>query len=336
MPVLFIFAFSLIASLLLHFFGLKTLKHFQFKQSVRECGPQTHKAKSGTPVMGGLMIIAALNILALVFLPWLAPASGGLFPPFTNEVIILLTLFTLTGVIGFIDDFLIVKYGKNNGLKARYKLLGQLIIAGFFCTYLLKNDFHLMVSPFLHLLGMDNPILYVLFSSFIVIGVSNAVNLSDGLDGLASGISIIVLLVFAFIAWHLNATAVQFNSPQLFYLALLAAIVVLSFLVFNYNPAKMFMGDVGSLALGTLLAGFALLLRAELYLAFVGVVFVWDTLSVILQVGHFRLTKGKRLFKMSPFHHHLELCNWSEKKIVHCAWAVTAVMGVLAVLFRIR
>ncbi|GBR75658.1 phospho-N-acetylmuramoyl-pentapeptide-transferase [Candidatus Termititenax persephonae] len=316
---------ALIISILLNFLGLQILKYFQLKQTVRECVPQNHQAKTGTPIMGGLIIIAALDILAVLFLPRL---SG--LPRLTNEVIILLTLFTLTGVIGFLDDWLIVVRGKNNGLKPRYKLLGQLIIAALFCAYLLKNNFHLLVSPFLHILGMHQPVLYVLFSSFIVVGVSNAVNLTDGLDGLSAGVSIIVLLALAFIAQY------SFHNSQLMYLALLAALAILGFLFFNYNPAKMFMGDVGSLSLGTLLAGFALLLHAELYLALVGLVFVWETLSVILQVGYFRLTKGGRLFKMSPFHHHLELCGWSERKIVHSAWLITAVLALVAIIFRIR
>ena len=330
MQIALIFLFSIIISVLVNHYGLKGLKGLQFKQSVRDCGPSSHKAKAGTPVMGGLMIIGTLNLLAILFLPWLAPAEGGLIPPFTNEVIILLILFTLTGVIGFLDDFLIVKHGKNNGLKPRYKLLGQLIIAVLFCVYLLKNGFHhIHFSPLLYFLGMNNPVLYVLLSAFIVIGVSNAVNLTDGLDGLAAGISLIVFLAFAFIAW-------QFNNLQLFYLALLASIACLGFLIFNINPAKMFMGDVGSLALGTLLAGFALLLHAPLYLALVGLVFVLETVSVILQVSYFKLTKGKRLFKMSPLHHHLELCGWSEKAIVRSAWALTALLVIIAIFFRIR
>ena len=320
-----ILIFSVIFSVLFNYCGLRLLRRFQLKQVVRECGPQSHKAKAGTPVMGGLMIIASLNLLAVLFLP----ALSGL-PRLTNEVIILLTLFTLTGVIGFLDDFLIVKHGKNNGLRPRYKLLGQLIIAALFCAYLLKNGFNLQVSPLLHWLGMQNPVLYVLFSSFIVIGVSNAVNLTDGLDGLAAGVSMIVFLAFAFIAQY------NFNNIQLMYLALLASAACLGFLVFNINPAKMFMGDVGSLALGTLAAGFALLLHAPLYLALIGIVFVLETLSVILQVGYFKLTKGRRLFKMSPLHHHLELCGWPEKTIVRTAWGLTLFMVVLAIFFRIR
>jgi phospho-N-acetylmuramoyl-pentapeptide-transferase len=315
---------ALAVSVSINYLGLRILKRLQFKQAVRECGPQSHQAKAGTPVMGGLMIIASLDLLAVLFLPYLSR-----LPRLTNEVIILLTLFTLTGVLGFIDDFLIVKHGKNNGLKARYKLAGQLIIAALFGTYLLKNNFNLMVSPLLHILGMNQPFLYVLLSSFIVVGVSNAVNLTDGLDGLASGAAMIVFLAFAFIAW-------QFSNPQLAYLALFAACACLGFLVFNLHPAKMFMGDVGSLALGTLLAGFALLLHAELYLALAGIWFVWETVSVILQVVYFRLTGGRRLFKMSPFHHHLELCGWPEKKIVRLAWLLTAGAVLLAVFFRIR
>ncbi|MDR1114399.1 MAG: phospho-N-acetylmuramoyl-pentapeptide-transferase [Candidatus Margulisbacteria bacterium] len=324
MKIFLIFLFSVFISFLINYLGLRCLRRFQFRQAVRECSPQRHQAKAGTPVMGGLMIITSLDLLAVLFLPYL---SG--LPRLTNEVIILLTLFTLTGVIGFIDDFLIVKNGKNNGLKARHKLAGQLIIAALFGVYLLKNNFNLMVSPLLYILGMNQPFLYVLLSSFIVIGVSNAVNLADGLDGLASGVSMIVFLAFAFIAW-------QFNNPQLLYLALFAAIACLGFLVFNIHPAKMFMGDVGSLALGTLLAGFALLLHAELYLALAGIWLVWETISVILQVGYFKLTKGRRLFKMSPFHHHLELCGWPEKKIVRMAWLLTTGAVLLAIIFRIR
>ena len=331
MQIILIFFISLVITILINYFGLQGLKHFQLKQAVRDCGPQSHQAKAGTPVMGGLMIIGALDLLAIVFLPWLAPAAGGVFPPFTNEVIILLTLFTLTGVIGFLDDILIVIHGKNNGLKPRYKLLGQSIITALFCAYLLKNGFNQInnMSPLLVFLGMQHPVLYVLLSSFMVVGVSNAVNLTDGLDGLAAGVSLIVFLAFAFIAW-------QFANTQLFYLALFASLACLGFLVFNINPAKMFMGDVGSLALGTLVAGFALLLHAPLYLALVGLVFVLETLSVILQVGYFKLTGGRRLFKMSPLHHHLELSGWPEKNIVYSAWALTAFLVVVAIFFRIR
>jgi phospho-N-acetylmuramoyl-pentapeptide-transferase len=297
---------------------LKLLQYYKFRQTVRVEGPQSHYVKSGTPTMGGLGIIATINVLAFSFIR-----------PLTNEVIIFLTLFSLTGLIGFVDDFMIIKQGKNNGLKPRYKLLGQIIIAALFCTYLLKNHFHLMVSPFLHLIGMENPVLYVLLSTFIIVGFSNAVNLTDGLDGLAAGVSAIVFVAFAFIA-H------QFNDPQLMLLAVIATIACLGFLVFNYNPAKMFMGDVGSLALGTLVAGFALLLHAELYLLLVGIIFILETLSVILQVGYFKATKGKRLFKMSPLHHHFELCGWKEKTIVHTAWLVTVVMVILAIVLRVR
>ncbi|MDR2431092.1 MAG: phospho-N-acetylmuramoyl-pentapeptide-transferase [Candidatus Margulisbacteria bacterium] len=319
------FFWALCISIFSNYLGLQALRVFQFKQTIRECGPARHQAKSGTPVMGGLMIIGSLDLLALLFLPRL---SG--LPRLTNEVIILLALFTLTGVIGFGDDFLIVRRGKNNGLKPRYKLLGQLIIAALFCAYLLKNGFHQQVSPLLHLVGMNQPVLYVLLASFIVVGVSNAVNLTDGLDGLAAGVSMLVLLAFAFIAWH------NFHNPQLAFLALLAAISCLGFLIFNIHPARMFMGDVGSLALGTLLAGFALLLHAELYLALAGLVFVLETLSVILQVGYFRLTGGRRLFKMSPLHHHLELCGWPEKRIVRLAWLVTLLMVGVTVILRSR
>ncbi len=305
-------------SFIINYLGLLLLRKLRCRQTVRTEGPKSHYAKSGTPTMGGIMIIASIILSAFFFL-------GRL----TNEVIILLTLFAGTGFIGLLDDWLIIKNGKNNGLKPRYKLLGQFIIAALFCTYLLHNNFHNLVSPFLHLIGMDRPLLYVLLSSFIIIGTSNAVNLTDGLDGLAGGISTIVLLAFAFIAY-------QFANVQLMYLALFAAAGVAGFLMFNIKPAKMFMGDVGSLALGTLLAGFALLLHAELYLFLAGIVFVVETLSVILQVGFFKLTKGRRLFKMSPLHHHFELCGFSENRIVFMAWAVTACAVLLAIAFRMR
>lgn len=305
-------------SVLVNYICLKLLQYYKFRQTVRVEGPQSHYAKSGTPTMGGLGIIATINILAIAFIR-----------PLTNEVIVFLSLFTLTGLIGFLDDILIIKQGKNNGLKPRYKLLGQGLIAALFCTYLLKNNFHTLVSPFLHLIGMDNPILYVVLSTLIIIGFSNAVNLTDGLDGLAAGVSAIVFFAFAFIA-H------QFNNPPLTMLAVFATIACVGFLVFNYNPAKMFMGDVGSLALGTLVAGFALLLHAELYLLLVGLVFILETVSVILQVCYFKATKGKRLFKMSPLHHHFELSGWKERTIVHTAWAVTALMVVVAIVLRVR
>lgn len=313
-----IFVYSLLIAIIINFFGLQLLRRYGVRQTVRVEGPQSHYAKNGTPTMGGLMIIAVLDVIALFFVR-----------PLTNEVVILLTLFTLTGIIGFIDDFLIIKKGKNNGLKPRYKLFGQLIIAALFGTYLLKNNFHHLVSPLLHFVGMNNPVLYVLFAAFIIVGVSNAVNLTDGLDGLAGGVSTIVFWAFAFIA-H------QFGNIPLMMLSILSSIACLGFLVFNYKPAKMFMGDVGSLALGTLIAGLALLLHAELYLFLVGLVFVLETLSVILQVAYFKITKGKRLFKMSPLHHHFELSGWSERRIVHSAWALTIIMVFVAIGLRIR
>lgn len=146
-------------SVLVNYICLKLLQYYKFRQTVRVEGPQSHYAKSGTPTMGGLGIIATINILAIAFIR-----------PLTNEVIVFLSLFTLTGLIGFLDDILIIKQGKNNGLKPRYKLLGQGLIAALFCTYLLKNNFHTLVSPFLHLIGMDNPILYVVLSTLIIIG----------------------------------------------------------------------------------------------------------------------------------------------------------------------
>lgn len=313
-----VYVYAVIISILINYLCLKALQYYKFRQTVRVEGPQSHYVKSGTPTMGGLGVLAAINILTLIFVR-----------PLSNEVLILLATTSLTGIVGFIDDFMIIKQGKNNGLKPRYKIIGQFIIAAVFCTYLLSNGFNLQVSPFLHLIGMNNPVLYVLLSSFIIIGASNAVNLTDGLDGLAGGISAIVFLAFAFIAF-------QFNNPPLMVAAILASIACLGFLVFNYNPAKMFMGDVGSLALGTMVAGFALLLHAELYLLLVGIIFILETVSVILQVGYFKVTKGKRLFKMSPLHHHFELSGWKEKTIVHSAWLITAGMVVLAIVLRVR
>lgn len=309
---------GLVISILINYFGLSLLKKYKFSQTVRQEGPQSHHQKNGTPTMGGLMIILSIIVLALIF-----------FRRPSNEVIILLSLFAGTGIIGGLDDYLKISRGKNNGLKGRQKLFGQFIIAALFCLYLLKNNFHNLVSPFLHFIGMNNPVLYVLLSAFIIIGTSNAVNLTDGLDGLAGGVSAIVFLAFAFIA-H------QFNNLQLMQVAIFASTACLGFLVFNYKPAKMFMGDVGSLALGTLLAGLALLLHAELYLFFVGIVFVVETLSVIIQVSYFKLTKGKRIFKMSPLHHHFELSGYSEKFIVHSAWLITLLAVLVAIVLRVR
>jgi phospho-N-acetylmuramoyl-pentapeptide-transferase len=315
---------TLVISIVINWLGLKLLRYYKFGQTVRADGPKGHYKKEGTPTMGGLMIILSIIVTAVIFLPYV-----NFLPRLSNEVIIFLGLFAGTGLIGFADDFLKIKNGKNNGLKGRYKILGQFIIAALFCSYLLRNNFHNLVSPLLHYIGMNNPVLYVLLSSFIIIGTSNAVNLTDGLDGLAAGVSTIVLLAFAFIAY-------QFNNTQLMYLAIFSSIGIFSFLIFNYHPAKMFMGDVGSLSLGTLIAGFALLLHAELYLLLVGLVFVLETLSVIIQVAYFKYSGGKRVFKMAPLHHHFELSGWSEGLIVHSAWLVTLLMVALAIIFRVR
>lgn len=274
------------------------LHKLKFGQSIRGCGPQAHQKKSGTPTMGGLMILLAVLVTVLVWCR-LTPA-----------VLIALLLTFGHAVIGFIDDYIKVVMKRNLGLTAKQKLLLQVLLAGAYVYYLeLQPQAVLSLDIPGTELMLPLGSWYYLLVLVLLVGTTNAVNLTDGLDGLAASVTVPVTLAYAYIAYQLGNT-----DLSMFALALTGA--CLGFLVFNHYPAKVFMGDTGSLALGGGIAALALLTRTELLLVILGGIYVMEAASVILQVGYFKKTGGKRIFRMTPIHHHFELGGWKETKVV--------------------
>ena len=283
------------------------LHKLKFGQSIRECGPASHMKKSGTPTMGGLMILAAL-VLALCW------------GKFTPHVLMALVLTLGHAVIGFIDDYIKVVMKRNLGLTAKQKFLLQFILAG---AYVYFAETHLQNTtlwvPLVNI-TFDFGWAYYALAFILLVGTTNAVNLTDGLDGLVSFVSVPVTLAYAFIAYMQGMLDVSG-----FALGLTGA--CLGFLLFNRHPAQVFMGDTGSLALGGGVAALALLTHTELLLVIIGGIYVAEATSVIIQVAYFRLTGGKRFFRMAPLHHHFELGGWKEVKVVECFTIVSFLLS---------
>ena len=301
-------------------FFIPFLHRLKFGQAIREEGPQSHRKKSGTPTMGGIIFITSIVVILLVTVFFTQYAT------MSNELMMLLLTLVGFGVIGFIDDFIIVVRKNNEGLKPKQKMLAQLVLAAVFFYLFLISDYSTELS-FFNLFSIELSWVYGLFILFWMVGFSNAVNLTDGLDGLCGGVSVITFGTFGMIA-----IAQQQIGIALFCFAVVGALF--GFLVFNLNPAKVFMGDTGSLALGASIAAVSILLKQELLLVIVGLVYVIETLSVIIQVAYYKRTQ-KRIFKMAPIHHHFELCGWSEWKVVTFLWAVALVCGVIGLLIAI-
>lgn len=296
------------------------LRRLKFGQSIREEGPKSHQKKSGTPTMGGIMILLSIIISTLVM--------AEKFAEPTIKMYLLLFVTIGYGLLGFLDDFIKVVMKRNLGLTSKQKLVGQIIIAVIFYFVLKYQNF----STAIHIPGSDysfqlGPFFYVLFIIFWLVGFSNAVNLTDGLDGLVSGTAAIAFGAFAVLAWNQSQYDVS-----IFSVAVVGA--VLGFLVFNAHPAKVFMGDTGSLALGGAIAALAILTKLEILLIIIGGVFVIETLSVIIQVISFKTT-GKRVFKMSPLHHHYELSGWSEWRVVVTFWTVGLLFAMLGIYIEV-
>ncbi|WP_323702665.1 phospho-N-acetylmuramoyl-pentapeptide-transferase [Mammaliicoccus sp. Dog046] len=294
---------------------IPTLKKMKFGQSIREEGPKSHMKKTGTPTMGGLTFLLStilVTIIALFYVDQVGP------------LILLLFVTIGFGLIGFIDDYIIVVKKNNQGLTSKQKFFAQIGIAVVFyiVSVILPNyDFDTSVNiPFTDW-SLPLSVFYIIFIVFWQVGFSNAVNLTDGLDGLATGLSIIAFAYYAVLSFILDKPEIG-----LFCLVMLASLV--GFLIYNKYPAKVFMGDTGSLALGGIFATISIMLNQEITLLLVGLVFVIETLSVMLQVTSFKLT-GKRIFKMSPLHHHFELVGWSEWKIVLVFWGAGIVTGAI-------
>ena len=281
---------------------IKYLHYLKFGQEIRQEGPQSHIHKKGTPTMGGISFILAI-VVALII---------AMFFNSENIKYYLLFIYTTVSfaIIGYIDDMLIVVKKKNDGLSPRKKLLLQIVFSLIFyiLVSLVYDNVNFIEIPIINY-QLNISYLYLLFVIFWQTGFSNAVNLTDGLDGLATSVTIITTGTFALLAYKEN------NFPVLvFCLAIVGAL--LGFLLFNKNPAKIFMGDTGSLALGGILAAISIILHKEIIFLFIGLVYILETLSVIIQVAYFKKT-GKRIFKMSPLHHHFELTGYSEVKTVY-------------------
>ena len=294
---------------------LPVLRALKAGQSIRELGPTWHNNKAGTPMMGGLMFIFAAIICLLICIPSMSDYT----------VFYALIPALCFGFIGFLDDFTKIKFKRNLGLTSIQKAALQLIVSVLY-LYLLYKEGSLSCNlyiPFVNVSLQIHPMVYIFFAMFVMVGCVNAVNLTDGVDGLCSSVTIPVMIFFA-------AAAVAMGRLDL---ALLPASLVgglIAYLFYNWHPAKVFMGDTGSLFLGGVVCALAFALDMPLILILVGFVYICETMSVILQVGYFKLTHGKRLFKMSPIHHHFEMCGWKEEKVVLVFAGISAVMCVLA------
>lgn len=294
---------------------LPILRALKAGQSIREVGPTWHNSKAGTPMMGGLMFIITAILCLLASIPAMKDYA----------VFYVLALGLCFGLVGFLDDFFKLKFKRNLGLTSIQKALLQMAVSAIYLYILLKQG--IMTSnlyiPFVDVTFHIHPIAYIFFAMFVMVGCVNAVNLTDGVDGLCGSVTVPVMVFFAAVAICMGK----------FDLALLPASLVgglVGYLFYNWHPAKVFMGDTGSLFLGGIVCGLAFALDMPIVLILVGLIYIVETLSVILQVGYFKLTHGKRLFKMSPIHHHFEMCGWKEIKICFVFSAVSVIMCVIA------
>ena len=290
-------------------------------QSIKEIGPTWHMSKQGTPTMGGLMFIIGIGVAILIF-GW----SGMLEGDFTHLYVYLFAL--VFGVIGYIDDYEKVKHHQNTGLTSIQKFLLQLAAA---IVFLCLMRYEGMLSPnlyipFFHTHIVMNWVVYLIFAAFVIVGTVNAVNITDGVDGLSSSVTVPVAAFFAILGY------VWSGYTQLGVFGGAMAGGLFGFLLYNHYPAKVFMGDTGSLFLGGAVAALAFAYDMPLILLLVGIVYICETMSDIIQVAYFKLTHGKRVFKMAPLHHHFEMCGWNEKKVVAVFTTVSLIFCVLAYL----
>ena len=301
-------AISFLITIILGPIIIPLLRRLKIGQSIREEGPKSHLKKSGTPTMGGIIIFLSLIITLTT--------SNML-----NKDMYVLILATFGfGMIGFVDDYIKVVKRRNLGLKAYQKLIGQIVLAVLLAMYQSSTSVlgTKLIVPFLTNQYLDLGVLYIPFIAFVVVGTVNSVNLTDGLDGLASGVTLIVLSFFGLIALNWGMGSISIFSTAL-------AGACLGFLVHNAHPAKVFMGDTGSMGLGGAVSAIAILLNLPLVIPIVGGIYFIEAISVIIQVTSFKLT-GKRVFLMSPLHHHYEQKGWKETKVVAVFWSITVIL----------
>ena len=304
---------SFVLTVILSLCIIPYLKKLKVGQVVRTDGPESHLKKSGTPTMGGVMMLIAIISILVAF-------------AFKYSVLVLpIILITGFGIVGFVDDRKKLVEHSSDGISPKMKMLLLFIFSAMFIlAYLLIFNLGTeLLIPFMDVPVVLNTGIFVLFVMIVLLGTSNAVNLTDGLDGLCSGVVAIVMTFFTLVALRNN------DIPMV----ILGATTVgstLGFLIFNIKPAKVFMGDTGSLALGAAIASIAIIMKMPIYLLIVALIPVIETLSVVMQVMYFKITKGKRLFKMAPIHHHLELSGMKEEAVVALFWLISAVLGVIA------
>lgn len=307
MPIIISFVISAVLGPVM----IPMLKRLKVGQTVREDGPDTHLKKSGTPTMGGILILISITITSL---------------PYVKEYPKILPVLFLTlgfGLIGFLDDFIKVVLRRSMGLKPWQKMVLQLMVTGAFAWYLTESGgLPAMKIPFLKGYYMDLGSLSIPALFVVVTGTANGTNFTDGLDGLVSSVTVLVATFF-------TVTAVG-TQAGLFPITSAVTGALLGFLLFNVHPASVFMGDTGSLALGGFVAGCAYMMQLPLYLPLIGFIYVAEVLSVILQVVYYKISGGKRILKMAPLHHHFELCGWKESQIVAVFSVVTALLCMLA------
>ncbi len=321
---------ALFATLIIAPYVIEWLKKISMTQQIRDDGPKNHFSKAGTPTMGGIIIIIAISV------------SMVLWGNFSN-IYICLIMFSLIGfgAIGFIDDYLKVIKKNSKGLRAKYKFAAQSIIAIGICWFLYMNPSDpystILSVPFFKKWLFDLGIFYIFFAAFVIVGASNAVNLTDGIDGLAIGLVAIATLAYA-VFIYISGHVVFAKYLQVLYLPAVGELTVfcgamlgasLGFLWYNAHPAEVFMGDVGALSLGGALGTLAVMTKHEILLAVVGGLFVVETVSVVMQVMFFKFT-GERIFKMAPLHHHFELKGWKEPKIIVRFWIIGIILALIS------
>ena len=295
-------------------FLIPVLRALKAGQSIREVGPTWHNAKVGTPMMGGLMFVFSTAVVLLI----------NAFTMEEYSALYVLAMALAFGVIGFLDDFTKMKYKRNLGLTSLQKALLQMAMSAVFLYVLYRTGMSTeLYIPFVDVSIRLHPVVYIVFAMFVMVGCDNAVNLTDGVDGLCGSVTVPVMIFF-------TAAALKLGRTDLALLPAALAASLIAYLFYNWHPAKVFMGDTGSLFLGGAICGLAFALEMPLILILVGFIYICETLSVILQVGYFKLTHGKRLFKMSPIHHHFEMCGWKEEKICFIFTGITVVMCILA------
>ncbi|CAJ1314280.1 phospho-N-acetylmuramoyl-pentapeptide-transferase [Paenibacillus sp. PK4536] len=303
------FVLAVIAAPLL----IPVLRRMKFGQQVRDDGPQSHLKKAGTPTMGGIIIMIAFTLAYVKF-----------SVVDTNFWVLLVATLGF-GLVGFLDDFIKIGLKRSLGLTAKQKLFGQLLFSAIVCYILIQSGHSTALGIPATSFSFDwGPWFYYPFIVIMLLAISNAVNFTDGLDGLLSGVSAIAFAAYAVVA-------VQATSPAAAVCAAAMIGAVIGFLIFNMHPAKVFMGDMGSLGIGGAIGGIAIVTKSELLFLIIGAVFVIELLSVVIQVVSYKTRNGKRVFKMAPIHHHFELSGWSEWRVVTTFWAVSLVLAVIGI-----